>query len=155
MDRKAELPLYKSILAAFMILIMHVLLLGGIGVLVLFFYGIVNHMAWMIFGVLCLSGGGYWLYKRVKSDGKALKEMVGGSFKGKTIEVSLLGRLATFKICDSQFNRGTDRLRAGRGKQLPGPDLQTIGTLPELARLYEKKLITSDEYKKAKQEILK
>ena len=54
MGQKIENPLYKNILVAFLILIMHVLLLGGVGVLILFFYGIINYTAWIILGSLCL-----------------------------------------------------------------------------------------------------
>ena len=89
MDQKAENTIFKNIFAAFLILIMHVLLVAGIGVLILFFYGIINHIVWVILGVSCLSAGGYWFYKRMRSDVKDLKNIAGDSLKGKNIDVSL------------------------------------------------------------------
>lgn len=159
MGQKVENPLLKSMLAAFLILIMHILVLAGVGVLILFFYGIINHTIWIILGSLFLiAGPAYWFYRRMKSDGKALRNMAGGPLlKGKTVEVSFLGGVATFKISDSKGGQITSRDPSNRIKQLaaPNPDYENIKTLTELSRMYEKKLITSDEYNKAKQEILK
>ncbi|GBD97990.1 MAG TPA: SHOCT domain-containing protein [Nitrospirae bacterium] len=157
MGQKAEHPLYKNISIAFLILIMHILLLGGIGVLILFFYGIINYTIWIILAGLCLAAGtAYWFYRRMKSDGRALRNMAGGSLlKGKTVEVSFLGGVATFKISDSKAGRTINRDTSSRIKQLAASDYENIKTLTELSRMYEKKLITSDEYNKAKQEILK
>ena len=58
MNQQSEYTIYQNILTAFLILIVHVLLVGGIGVLILFFYGIVNHLLWVILGISCISGGG-------------------------------------------------------------------------------------------------
>ncbi len=149
--------IFKSVLFAFMILIMHILLIGGIGVLIFFFYGIMNYMVWILAGVACLvASGGYWFYRRVKSDGEEIKGMVGESIlKGKTVEVSFLGGMASFKIGDSSVNPATRQLPLNQHRQLAAPEPQSVKALTELSRLYEKKLITLEEYNKAKHDIFK
>jgi hypothetical protein len=154
MNHKSENTIYKNLLAAFLILIIHVLLVGGIGVLIMFFYGIVNHLLWVILGISCMSAGGVWLYKRLKSDVREIKNLAGDSFKGKTIEASFLGGVANFKISDSRADQNIKQVNSGHTQQLTGPDSDNITTLAELARLYERNLISQDEYERAKKKIL-
>ena len=154
MNQQSEHTIYKNILAAFLILLIHVLLVGGIGLLILFFYGIVNHLLWVILGISCISGGGVWLYKRLKSDVKAIRNITGESLRGKTIEASFLGGVANFKISDSRSVGDTRQVMSGRTRQLSGPDSDSMGSLADLARLYEKNLISRDEYDRAKKKML-
>ena len=153
MGKLAENPLLKSIFVAFLILIMHVLLIAGIGILILLFYGIINHMVWMIVGVVLISIWGYLFYRKVIEDSKGLKNVV-GDMKGKNVEIKLLGGLATFRMGDSVPNRSTKQLYSGRPKELAAPESDNVKSLTELSRLYEKKLITLDEYEKAKKDLL-
>ncbi len=155
MNQKDDTSLFRTISTAFLILIMHVLLLGTIGALILFFYGVVNHMVWIAIGVACLSIGGYFFFRRIRSDSKVLKDIAGGSFKGKTVEVSFLGGVANFKISDSQTGQELSQLESDQPRQLEAPDSDRATTLTELARLYEKDLINKDEFNKAKDELLK
>ena len=99
-------------------------------------------------GVLCLTMAvAYWFYRRVKSDASVIKDIIGdASLNGKSVEVSFLGGMASFKIGDAQ---------QGNIKQLEAPKSETIVTLTELGKMYEKKLITSEEFNKAKDKILK
>ena len=156
MDWKSESnSIYRNILTAFLILIMHVLLVGGIGVLILFFYGIINHMVWVMLGISCLSAGGYWFYKRIRSDVRELKNIAGDSFRGRDFEVSFLGGAATFKVSDKRDAQGNGSISLERPRQLTGPGSEDVKALSELAQLYEKRLITLDEYNRAKRKILK
>jgi hypothetical protein len=153
MEQNTENSLFKTIMAAFMILFIHVLLLGSIAVLILFFYGIVNHLAWMILGFSCLCAGAYWFFRRFKSDGKMLKNIAGDSLNGKTVEVSFLGGIANFKISDSQTYEQLGSGSADSPEQLAAPSVENVKSLTELARLYEKNLITLNEYNKAKHKL--
>ena len=154
MNQQSEHTIYKNILAAFLILLIHVLLVGGIGVLILFFYGIVNHLIWVILGISCISGGGAWLYHRLKSDVKAIRNITGESLKGRTIEASFLGGVANFKISDSGSAGDRRQITSTRTRQLSAPDADAMDSLADLARLYEKNLISRDEYERAKKKIL-
>jgi len=157
MKHPDENSLYKSILGAFLILIMHVLLLGIIGVLVLIFHGIINYMGWIILGIsLSVIGWWYWFYKRMKSDREMIKNILGDSLlKGKSVEVSFLGGAATFKLNDSNTLKTIESDPVGKSRQLEAPAHEYTDKLSELARLYEKKLITDEEYNKAKERLLK
>ncbi len=155
MHQKADNTLFRSISAAFLILIMHIVLLGSIGVLIFLFYGIVNHMAWIVLGITCLSAGGYLVIRRLKSDRNVLKNIAGGSLQGKTVEVSVLGGVANIKISDSQ----NSQVLMNGPAELPGqevaPNPDNVKDLTELARLYENRLITLEEYNKAKQSLFR
>ncbi len=156
MDRKSESDsIYRNILTAFLILIMHVLLVGGIGMLIFFISGIINHTVWVIVGISCASAGGYWIYKRMRSDVRELKNITGDSFKGKDVEVSFLGGVATFKVSDKRGEKRPAGIPVERPRQLIGAGPEDVKTLSELAHLYEKKLITLDEYNRVKKKILK
>lgn len=155
MNHPDENSLYKSILGAFLILITHVLLLGIIGVLILIFHEIVKYIGWIILGLsLSVIGWWYWFYRRMKSDSEMIKKVIGNSLlKGKSVEVSFLGGAATFKLSDSNNIKTIENPSKDRG-QLPGPAPEYTDKLTELARLYEKKLITDEEYNKAKKHLL-
>ena len=155
MKHPDENSLYKSILGAFLILIAHVLLLGLIGLLILIFHGIINYLGWIILAIaLSVIGSWYWFYKRMKSDRKMIQQIVGDSLlKGKSVEVSFLGGAATFKLSDSSNIKTVETPSGNRG-QLTGPAPEHTEKLTELARLYEKKLITDEEYNKAKKHLL-
>jgi hypothetical protein len=152
MGRLAENPLFKSIFVAFLILIMHVLLIAGIGILILLFYGIINHMVWMIIGFVLIAIWGYLFYRKVIEDSKDLKNVV-GDMKGQNVEIKLLGGLATFRMGDSVLNN-INQLPSQPPKELAAPETDRVKSLTELSRLYEKKLITLEEYEKAKKDLL-
>ena len=152
--------LIKSVLLAYLILALHVLLIAGMAILVLFFRGVVNYMVWILIGglvIVVLSL--FYFFKRMRAEGRSLREMLRNPmFSGRSVEVSLLGGMATVKL--------------GQPKgQLPAPDHETavdipqfedpetarhreISELSELARLLEKDLITVDEFNKAKRRLL-
>ncbi len=148
MSQKSDYSIFKNLSVAFLILLAHVVLIGLIGVLTLFFGWIGNNIGWVMIGVLCASMAlAYWFYRRVKSDSRVIKDIIGdASLNGKSVEISFLGGMASFKIGNEQ---------SGNLKQLEAPKSDTILSLTELTKMYEKQLITSDEFIKAKQKILK
>ena len=153
MGKLAENSLFKSIFVAFLILFMHVILLAGVGILILLFYGIINHMIWMIGGFVLIAIWGYLFYRKVIEDSKELKNVV-GDMKGKNVEIKLLGGLATLRMGDSVLRQNMNQLSSQRPKELAAPEPDSVKSLMELSRLYEKKLITLEEYEKAKEDIL-
>ena len=85
---------------AYFILVLHVLLIAGLVMLVIFFRGIINYMIWIfIGGSAVILASGYHFYKRLQKDGKALREMMSSSrLSSSPIEVSILGGIASFRI---------------------------------------------------------
>jgi len=151
--------LVKSVLLAYMILALHVLLIAGLGLLVLFFRGFVQYMLWIFLAGAALVGySGYRFWRRMKAEGKTLAEMLGNpAFRGRSVEVSLLGGLASIKL---GAPRGRARpLEIDNDERAPGqledPETARIRELGELARLLEQDLITRLEYEEAKQRLLR
>jgi hypothetical protein len=155
--RKNGDGLFRSVMMAYMILVLHLVLIAGLGLLVLFFRGVVHYMLWIfLFGTAALLGSGYWFYRRMRAEGRTLREMLRSPlFRDKTVEVSLLGGMAAFRIGQS-----TDRSHQVAGaseppRQLDWPDNSPVRDLTELARLLESGLITSEEFEKAKQRLFR
>ena len=148
----------NSLVLASSILIFHVLLLAGLGILVLFFSGIVNYIFWIFLaGSALITGSVYLFFRYMKKEGGTafMKIMSLPELKGKNVEVNLLGGLASFKIASDKTELQvieTDVIPAVR--QLEDPDSRRIRELTELARMLEKNLITLEEYHQVKKSLL-
>jgi hypothetical protein len=149
----------RSVLLAYFILALHILLIAGMAVLVLFFRGVVNYMLWILAGGVILVGiSALYLVRRMRAEGKSLGEMLRNPvFNGRSVEVSLLGGMATVKLGQpSQLPAiGHDStIDVPRLDQPETPDSRDVSELAELARLLEKDLITVDEFNIAKRQLL-
>ncbi len=145
----------KSIFTAYFILILHIFLIAGIGFLVLFFRGVVSYMLWIFLGGTgAMVFLGYMMQKRMKEEGKTLGEMLSlPLFKGKKVEVSLLGGLASLIVENPDNHKEIDTQVIGQAGLLENPKTIHLRELTELVRMLNKNLITIDEYNKAKQQI--
>ncbi len=157
-DKKGGDGLFKSVMLAYLILVLHVFLLVGLGFLVFFFRGIVQYMVWIfLFGALLILVSGYWFYRKIKAEGRSLRETLNSPlFRNRTVEVSLLGGMASFRV---GHNDGAPPLLTSPENEAP-QQLEWSGDnqvheLTELARLLKSGLITLDEYEQAKQKIFK
>ena len=152
---------FKSLFAAYFVILLHVFLLAGTGVTVVLFRGVYNYLPWIIGGlsimILCL----FWIfYTKMKKSSHDIKDILSfPEFRGRNIEISLLGGLASFKI-------------EGGNKDLPligqnftsetadivrlesSPKATTDKRISELADLYDRDLITKEEFDMAKKNIL-
>ncbi len=150
--------LFKSVMVAYLILILHILLLVGLGFLVFFFRGIVQYMPWIFLGgALIILGSGFWFYRKMKAEGQSLRETLNSPlFRNRTVEVSLLGGMASFRVGHAGENQTL--LPEGENaspQQLEWEGDNQVHELTELARLLKSGLITLDEYEQAKQKIFK
>jgi len=147
----------KSVLMAYLILVLHVVLITGLVLLVIFFRGIINYMIWIfIAGTAAIVASAYHFYKRIKMEGKTLREIFNSRrFGGRTVEVNLLGGLASLKISGSNDPAALDTASSEQFKQLEDPNVIHNREFSELVRLLENDLITLDEYNKFKEQILK
>jgi len=156
--KKSEINhLVNSLFLASSILIFHVVLLAGLGILVLFFRGIVNYILWIFMGGCALIlGSAYLFFKYMqKEGGRNIKKILTlPEFQGRSVEVKVLGGLASFKIgCDDEKHPGIESDFIPVPHQLEGPHAIRLRDLTELVRLLEKNLITLDEYSKAKKNL--
>ena len=156
---KAGDGLVKSVLLAYFILALHVLLIAGVAILVIFFRGVVNYMLWVFIGGIALIGFSvFYLFRRMRAEGKSLREILRNPmFNGRSVEVSLLGGMATVKLGQSSQPHAVGHDAAIDILRLEDPDpsrSREVSELAELARLLEKDLITVDEFNKAKRHLL-
>lgn len=155
--KKESDGLIKSILMAYLVLAIHVLVVAMICILVIFFSGIVNYMPWVFLAItLLILASGFYFYRRVRAEGKSLREILRSPlFQGRSVEVSFMGGFASIRL-----NQPNDSLppaieTTARPLQLEDPETLRIRQLTELAKLLEKDLISREEYDKAKQQLLK
>ena len=152
--------LVRSVLLAYLILALHVVLIAGVAILVLFFRGVVNYMLWILLG-----GGAlivfslFYFFRRLRAEGRSLREVLKNPvFRGRSLEVSLLGGMATVKLGQPS----SDVPAIGHDTTIDIPRLEDpqvsanrdVSDLAELARLLEKDLITVDEFNRAKRRLL-
>ena len=156
-SQKDREGLFGRVLLAYFILILHVLLLAGIILLVLFLRGVTQYMFWIFLaGALAIVVSGYLFYRRMKAEGRTLKETLRSPlFSGRSVEVSLLGGLASFKVGRPDGSNAIEYETSPEIRQLEDPHSIQIREISELARLYEKNLITLEEYTKAKRQLFK
>jgi hypothetical protein len=148
--------LYKGVATAYLILILHVLLIAAMGLLVVFFGGIINYMLWIFLGfAVVIVASGYYFYRRMKRQGKQLKDILNSpAFNGRSVEISFLGGLASFRIGGNpqQPALNTDHIESAR--QLEDPESIRIRKLSELVKLYENELISAEEFNTLKSRII-
>ena len=126
--------------------------------MVIFFRGVIEHMLWVILGATVLFIlSGLLIYWRIKSKGKKMFHDIENSslFQGRSFEVSFLSGLASLKFGRSDGLKTIEDQSTEAKFQLEDPETIRIRELTELARMYEKNLITSEEYKRAKDQVLK
>lgn len=147
----------KSVMTAYLILILHVFLLVGLGFLVFFFRGIVQYMVWiLLFGGLGILASGIWFFRRMKAEGRSLRDTLNSPlFRNKTVEVSFLGGLAQFRVGHSNRQSQLEQSASNPSHQLEWTGDSQVQELTELAGLLKSGLITPDEYEKAKQKIFR
>ncbi len=156
--KEKESQHFKSVLMAYFILVLHVILVAGLVVMVIFFRGILNYMIWIFLGgLIAILASGYHFYKRMKMEGKTLREILSGHrYSGRSVEVSVLGGLASLKIGGAHHNPpALESKSSGHLRQLEDPESIRYKEFSELVRLLENNLITLEEYNKFKEEIFK
>lgn len=154
---KKEDSLFKSVMLAYVVLILHVMLLSGIVLLVIFFRGVVQYMLWIFLGFSAvIIASGIYFYKRMKAQGKTLKQMMSDPlFEGRPVEVSLLGGMASFRLGLPNPASQLETKQTQEGRQLEDMRNTRIQELEQLAQLLENELITRDEYNEAKKSLFK
>ena len=147
----------KSVMTAYLILILHVLLVMGLGLLVFFFRGIVHYMLWIVLlGAVAILASGYWFYRRMKAEGRSLRDTLNSPlFRNRTVEVSFLGGLAQFRVGGAKGTPLLDPPSTDEAHQLDWSGDTQVQELTELARLLKSGLITPEEYEKAKKNIFR
>ncbi len=150
---------FKNVFTLFFILLLHVVLLVCIGAGILLFKGIYQFLPWIIGGImLLLAGIGWIIYKKLKSDSARTRNFFDlPEFRDRQVEVKLLGGVVSVNLGGKQQDTAVKQLPADHessgypdGISYSDKESQII----ELTDLYQKNLITKDDFETAKQNIL-
>jgi hypothetical protein len=146
---------FKGVMLAYLILILHVLLVVLLGFLVLFFRGVVQYMPLIFLGGTALVSLSAWLfYRKLKREGRSLRDTLRSStFQGRPVEISLMGGMASLKVGSQGAAPTIESPTADPARQLEDPATIKVRELSELARLLENDLITQDEFELAKNQL--
>lgn len=158
---KESAELFRGILLAHLILFLHLLLIAGLGLLVIFFYGISQYMLWIFLGAsIILAGCGFLFYRHIRTRGTQTFKDIQSSpvLKGQSFEVRILGGLAALKFGRPENSLPIESAASATHDarhQLEDPETIRIRELTGLANMLEKNLITFEEFSRVKQQVLK
>jgi glucan phosphoethanolaminetransferase (alkaline phosphatase superfamily) len=151
--------LFKAVIMTHIILFLHLLIIVGLVLMVIFIRGITQQILWIFLGVTgFFMLASFFIFRRIKSKGKKMFHDIDNSslFHGRSFEVSFLRGMASLKFGQPDHDLKAINNPSSETKfQLEDPETVSIRELTELARIYEKNLITSEEYSRAKNQILK
>lgn len=150
-DTKRE-GLFKGIAAAYIILLLNVLLIVAIGLIVIFFTGIAHHLFLVLLGGLALLGSSaYFLWRKLRREGKSLRETLHSStFQGREVEISLLCGMAAMRFGPPAQRKPLSSVNNENTPMLEDPQTHHVREIQSLVDLMEKKLISREEFDQAK-----
>ena len=159
--KKDKEGIFKSLFAAYFVILLHVFLLAGTGISVVLFRGVYHYLPWIMGGLAVLIIVVFWIfYRKMKQSSRDVKDILSfPEFRGRTVEIKLLGGMATFTVKGGASEAmpliGQDGFQGNDGPfRLAAPEEGIEQRLAELAKLYEEELITRDEFDMAKRRIL-
>lgn len=151
--------LFRSIFTAHVIVLLHILLLAGVGLSIVLFRGVYLYLPWILGGVTILVLLTVWFfYRKMKGKSSDIQEILSKpEFRDRNVEVKLMGGLASFKmsapntdITDTAHQLEGPASQPQLEHKTPAPE----ETLKTLIVLFEKELITQEEFEKAKKELI-
>lgn len=153
---------FKSLFAAYFVLLLHVFLLAGVGITVVLFKGVYHYLPWILAGIALLVIALFWVfYLRMKKNTREIKEILAfPQFQGRNVEIKLLGGMASFKIDGGTPSASSmmalEHTPASQGNAIPL--LESVSEPPDkrlsdLAQLYLSDLITREEFDLAKEQV--
>lgn len=152
-----EAGLFKGVFAAYSVLLLHASLAVILGLVVIFFSGVIHYMAWILLGgfiIIALSA--WYSIRKLKQHQQSLAKILSlPEFSGTSLEIRLLGGLASLKMSKNRDDQDAAAALPNKARMLlDSPDSTRLKTLAELGRMYENGLITRVEYLRAKDELL-
>lgn len=155
-ENEQNKTVFNGVMIGYTILILHILLMVGLGVAVILIKGIYD-FRWLIFtaGIVIIGFSGYLFYRRIKESNRKITDfMTDPALANRTVEISLLGGMATVKLGHKEESIQLIEADITQPKQLQAPQSVQIKELSELNRMLEDGLITREEFLQLKKEIL-
>ena len=148
---------FSGVMLGYMVLVMHLLLMIGLGITVVLIKGIYD-FRWLIFivGIALIAWSGHYFYRRFKDSNRKLSDfMTDPALQNRTLEISLLGGMATVKLGhkdeDIKLIAPADETQV---KRLESPHSVQIKELSDLNKMLDQGLITREEFLRLKKQVL-
>ena len=151
-------PLLSGIMAGYLVILAHILLIIILATAVIFIQTLSEYIEYVLAGgLLIIFASAVFFYRVLKQNGKQIIDTLKNpAFQGQNIEISLLGRLASVSINNPEKNQ-----HLMLDHQIPTiqalPELPTLSPQNELIRLaelHDRGLISKEEFLKLKDDIL-
>lgn len=156
---KEDKGLFTGVMVAYLVLLLHVLLLVLVAVAVVFFRGVVEYMPWILgggFALVLLSG--YLFFRKFRKNAEKLREVLSDPvFRDRAVEVKLFGGVASLRLGQPVASANSAEpilLDQVPVMQLEDPEAQRLRRLDQLVRLLDQGLISPEEFAQLKNELL-
>jgi len=147
--------IFRGVLLAYLILVLHVVLILGLGIVMLVFGGVVTYLPWILAaGLLIILGSCYFWWKHMKKRGRKIRDIMRDPlYQGRSMELSFLGGVVSLKLGQGSEPLAIDHSPLQTQKQIVDQETLRAEELTRLAHQLKDDLITIDEYLEAKKEI--
>lgn len=148
--------IFSGVMLAYLVLLLHVLLMIILGIVVVVIKGIYD-FRWLILagGLVLLGASAYYFYHRFQADRQKISDLMKDpALRDRTLEISLMGGLASVKLGHRDTDQPLIASTSEPMKQLAAPTLSQVGELTTLNSMFEKGLITREEFETFKKELL-
>lgn len=152
--------LFASLLAAHVIIILHVVLLASIGMIIILFGGVYHYLPWILGGVaVFILLTALILYRQVKNRSSQLQTILNmPQFQERNVELKLMGGLVSLNLNtpESETIGVSHQLTDGQTPALIDVTTNSVSEqhsdqMDTLTALYEKDLISEEDDSKAKE----
>ena len=148
---------FSGVVLGYLVLVLHILLMIVLGFTVVLIKGIYD-FRWLIFvaGIALIAGSAFYFYRYFQEHKRRISDLMADpAFSDRTLEISLMGGMATLKLGHREDNLKLIQADDGTQiKQLEAPKSTQLKELSELTRMLEDELITREEFLKLKKDII-
>lgn len=158
MDESKKNPLFSGIVAGYLILLAHLLLIIVLATAVVFIQTLAEYVEYVLAGgLLLIIGSAVFFFRILKQNGKQiLNTMKNPAFHNQNLEINLLGGLASVSF--NKLDKNQQLMLANQAPTIQAlPDPQPSSPQNEILRLadlYDRDLISKEEFQQLKDEIL-
>ena len=156
-NKTQDKGILNGVFIAYMVLLLHVLLIIGIGFAVVLLKGMYD-LRWVIITVtlVLIGGSAYFVIRRIKDLKRSLTETMNDpALRERTLEISLFGGMASMRVGHRDDNIRLIEADHTPVHQLESPATLQLRELEKLAKMLEDDLITREEFTRLKQEIVR
>lgn len=158
MTKDKKNPLLSGVMAGYLILLAHLLLIIILATAVVFIQALAEYIEYvMAGGLLLIIGSAVFFYRILKQNGKEIiNTLKNPAFQGRNIEISLFGGLASVSINSPEnghqliLDNQSPTIQALPIPHSPAPQNELL----RLADLYDRDLISKDEFQQLKEAFL-